>query len=49
MVCVKSDKLALDDFMIQGRTVKVNRSEGSFTICLQPEINRNVLFTEYSK
>lgn len=36
MVCVKSVKLSLDDFILQGEDQKVNRTEGSFTICLHP-------------
>jgi hypothetical protein len=35
MVCVKSVKLPLDDFILQVKKRKVNTIVASFTICLQ--------------
>jgi recombinational DNA repair protein RecR len=35
MVCVKSVKLPLDDFILQVKKRKVNRLTGNFTVCLQ--------------
>jgi hypothetical protein len=35
MVCVKSVKHLLDDFIIQVKKRKVNLPVGNFTICLQ--------------
>ena len=49
MVCVKSFKLLLDDFILQGSGTKVNRPEGDFTICLQPPGNAKVLFIKCLK
>lgn len=49
MVCVKSFKLLLDEFILQVNQRKVNRSELSFTICLQPSLNLQVSFTKSSK
>jgi hypothetical protein len=35
MVCVKSVKHLLDDFILQVKKRKVNRLTGNFTVCLQ--------------
>ena len=43
MVCVKSVKLLLDEFILQVNHRKVNRSELSFTICLHP-LQKNASF-----
>ena len=49
MVCVKSVKLLLDEFILQGKREKVNTSELSFTICLHPLQNLQVSFIKCSK
>lgn len=49
MVCVKSFKLLLDEFILQVNHRKVNRSELSFTICLQPCQNLQVSFINCSR
>lgn len=49
MVCVKSVKLSLDEFILQARGEKVNRAEGSFTICLQHRRKMSLSFTKCSK
>ena len=49
MVCVKSVKLLLDEFILQVNPPKVNRSELSFTICLHPCGKMKVSFINCSK
>mgnify|MGYP006967164758 CR=1 FL=1 len=49
MVCVKSVKLLLDEFILQVNHRKVNRSELSFTNCLQPFRKLQVSFMKCSK
>ena len=49
MVCVKSVKLLLDEFILQGNCEKVNIFERAFTICLHPSWNVQVSFQKNSK
>ena len=49
MVCVKSVKHLLDEFILLGNKRKVNGFDMFFTICLQPQSTQLYLFTKCSK